>query len=113
MAKIIRLPSAFVIESKVVGVSKPNADGSSRQEIIRQYVSEGEKLVIEPEPENPHDSNAIKVLVASGQMIGYLPKDIAARLQGPLGSDVDIHVTATWVSGDELMGVGLRIELVN
>ena len=40
MAKIIKIPSVFVYDSKVVGVSKDNSDGTSRQEIIKQEVEE-------------------------------------------------------------------------
>jgi len=113
MAKIIKLPSAFVIETKVVGVSKMNADGSSRQEIIKKEVEEGDKMLLSPEPDNDYDPNAIQVLSKRRGMIGYLSKEVAGRLQNALNADIEINVTATWVSGDKYTGVGLRIELVN
>ena len=113
MAKIIKLPSAFVIDTKVVGVSKTNANGTSRQAIIKSEVAEGDKLVLSPEPDNAYDPNAIQVLTESKKMIGYLSKEVAGRLQNAIGSEVDIVVTASWVSGEKYIGVGLRIELVN
>ena len=80
MAKIIKLPSAFVIDTKTAGVSKENEDGTSRQYIIRNHVAEGDKLKLKREPDNQYDPNAIQVLTESELMIGYLPRNIASRL---------------------------------
>ena len=113
MTKIIRLPSAFVIDTKVVGVSKPNGDGSSRQAIIRESVNENDLVKLKAEPDNPFDPNAIGVLTESNKQIGYLPKETASRLQVALNSDVSIQAKVSWVGGNEILGVGLRIELAN
>lgn len=113
MAKIIKIPSAYVYDTKVVGVSKENADGSDRQTIIRREVSENDPLMLLPEPDNKYDPNAVKVLSKFGHQIGYLSTDIAARVRPALDNEVDITVKASWVSGDKFAGVGLRIELVN
>ena len=50
MAKIIKIPSVFIYDSKVVGVSQDNDDGTSRQEIIRTEVKEEDVLQLEQEP---------------------------------------------------------------
>ncbi|MEO9485122.1 MAG: HIRAN domain-containing protein [Ekhidna sp.] len=113
MAKIIKIPSVFVYDTKVVGVSKDNADGSSRQEIIRREVLEDDKLSLAAEPTNPYDSNAIQVLSKFGNQIGYLKKDIAETILPALKNNTEIHVTAKWVNGEKMLGVGLRIELVS
>ncbi len=113
MAKIIKIPSVFVYETKVVGVSKENSDGSSRQLFIRQEVSEDDKLTLEAEPSNPYDSNAIKVITKNGNQIGYLSKEMAEKVKPALDNQTEIHVTAKWVNGEKLLGVGLRIELVS
>lgn len=63
----------------VVGESHRNRDGSSRQEIIRQFVTVGQPVTLRREPDNPHDRNAVAVL-CSGQQVGYLSRDMAARL---------------------------------
>jgi hypothetical protein len=39
--------------------------------------------VLFPEPSNPHDSNAIAVLMAGG-CVGHVPRDLAATLQRPV-----------------------------
>ena len=113
MAKIIKIPSVFVYDTKVVGVSKDNQDGSSRQEIIQREVAEDDKLQLEAEPENPYDANAIKVLSKNGNQIGYLSKEMAETILSALINETEIHVTAKWVNGEKMLGVGLRIELVS
>lgn len=113
MAKIIKIPSVFVYETKVVGVSKDNADGSSRQGIIRREVEEDDKLKVETEPDNLYDPNAVKVLSKNGNQIGYLNKEMAETIKPALDNQTEIHVTVKWVNGEKMLGVGLRIELVS
>ena len=113
MSKIIKIPSVFVYETKVVGVSKDNEDGTSRQKVIQNEVEEDDKLRLEAEPTNPYDSNAIKVLSKNGNQIGYLNRDIAEKVKPALDNETEIYVTATWVNGEKMRGVGLRIELVS
>ena len=113
MAKILKIPSAFVIESKVVGVSKNNSDGTSRQTIIRNEVREDDELTLQLEPENPYDPDAICILTKSGHQIGYVAKDIAGQVKSAIINESSVLVKVRWVSGDKYVGVGLRIELVN
>lgn len=113
MAKIIKIPSVFLYDTKVVGVSMQNADGSSRQEIIKSEVEENDKLKLEAEPDNVYDSNAIKVLSKKGNQIGYLNKEMAEKVKPALDHGTEIHITASWVNGEKILGVGLRIELVS
>ncbi len=103
----------FVYESKVVGVSKENEDSTSRQRIIKQEVAEEDALILEAEPTNPYDPNAVKVLSRLGNQIGYLNKEMAEKIKPALENQTEIHVTAKWVNGDKMLGVGLRIELVS
>ena len=113
MAKIIKIPSVFVYETKVVGVSKENADGSSRQDIIKVEVEEGDQLSLHAEPDNPYDPNAVQVLSKYGKQIGYLKKEMAEKVKPALDNETEIHVTTKWVNGEKMLGVGLRIELVS
>jgi hypothetical protein len=34
-----------------------------------------------PEPSNPYDSNAIKILAADGHHVGYVPKDTTDEIR--------------------------------
>ncbi len=100
-------------ETKVVGVSLNNTDGTSRQDIIKREVEEDDKLTIKPEPGNPYDPNAVQVLSKLGNQIGYLNKELAETIKPALDNQTEIHVTARWVNGEKMLGVGLRIELVS
>lgn len=61
---------AFYLQ--VHGITHRNDDGSSRQRIIRECAV-GEELELVPEPDNPYDSDAIKVCRKTGEQLGYLP----------------------------------------
>jgi len=63
----------------VAGESHRNADGSDRQSIIPRC-RVGDLLVLEHEPDNPHDVNAIRVLRQNGEQIGYLEREFAGQV---------------------------------
>ena len=63
----------------VAGESHRNADGSDRQAIVPRC-RVGDLLVLEHEPDNPHDINAIRVLRQSGEQIGYLEREFAGEV---------------------------------
>ena len=61
----------------LAGVRHANSDGSSRDDLIAE-LKVNERLGLDSEEDNPHDSNAVKVLRTDGRQIGYLPRDVAA-----------------------------------
>ncbi len=113
MAKIIKIPSVEVIDTKVVGVSKNNDDGTSRQDIIRNHVEENDPVSFQHDPNNPYDSEAMKVLIKGNLQIGFLKRDIAPKVKSAMENESEIIAKASWVSGEAYVGVGLRIELVS
>jgi hypothetical protein len=70
----------------------------------------GSSLLLRPEPDNPHDSNAIGVWNATGTaQAGFVPRDRAAELAGRLGAE-SREVLALWEWRDaEGRRCGLRI----
>lgn len=71
----------------VVGESFRNDDGTSRQDIIRRCAV-GEPVLLVPEPLNRYDRNAIAVRrAATGEQLGYLRREVAARLVDDLADD--------------------------
>lgn len=66
-------PSDPII-TKVVGVTF-----EGRQTVIRS-LRVGERLELEPEPNNPHDPNAVKVVRKSGEQIGYINRQLAKNI---------------------------------
>jgi hypothetical protein len=63
--------------TKIAGVTHRNKDRKSRQRLIARC-RVGEELVLEREPDNPVDPNAIKVLRVTGEQLGYIPAQVAA-----------------------------------
>ena len=77
MVRALKRLSSF--QTKVVGITESNPDGTSRQELIRRC-RRGEPLLLIREPDNPDDENAIAVCRQSGEAIGYLTKYVAEDL---------------------------------
>jgi hypothetical protein len=95
--------------SAIGSPSHPGAAGCTRMPFFYRYVpyldvtagwvqakrTMGQKVIIEREPQNPHDSNAIKIVLAhpSGQ-VGHIPKDTAKRLS-PLMDSGSLSLSGT------------------
>ena len=62
--------------TKVVGVTDPNADGSSRQEVLA-LCSPGEKLDLVHDAGNPKHPGTIEVRRTTGEQLGYLNDTLA------------------------------------
>ena len=63
-----------IITTKVVGVTFED-----RQEVIaRLHI--GDRVWLEPEPDNPHDPNAIMVSRSDGSQIGFLNRHLSKNL---------------------------------
>jgi hypothetical protein len=67
--------------TKVAGITHQNDDGSERQRIASQC-RPGEPLVLIPDPDNPHDENAIRVCRAYGEQLGFLNSELAPKVAG-------------------------------
>jgi hypothetical protein len=64
----------------------------------------GDNVLLEREPENPHDPNAIRVRSVEGVDLGYLAREVARGIAGRLddGQLVTAEVTILDVAGPEL-----------
>jgi hypothetical protein len=77
------------VRTKVAGVTFRNADGSSRQRIIRAFCRAGEPLYVTPEPNNPYSKNALGLWVQGTEFIvaparyqiGYVNNRLAAHFR--------------------------------
>jgi hypothetical protein len=49
--------------------------------LASEEAAPGRPLTLRPEPENPHDPNAVAVLLASGATVGYVPRDLAPAVR--------------------------------
>jgi len=91
---------SFYRES-VVGITKRNNDGSSRQVAIKR-MREGQRVNLQRDPLNKYDSNAIEVYSKGGDMIGFISALRAQELapQMDKGYMVDAHVDEIFELGD-------------
>ena len=57
-----------------------NIAGLTHRDNIDNYLGEFVGI-LQPEPTNPYDNNAIKVLASDGHHVGYVPKDMIAEVR--------------------------------
>lgn len=96
--------------AKVVGVSFNNADGSSRQEAIKECHS-GEDVLLKPLPTKDYP-DAIGVFSKAGKQIGFLSADLAHDMKykypmNPMSCAIsDIH------GGEDSKNLGVNLHIV-
>jgi len=106
-----------IIKTKIRGVKANNDDGTSRQEIIDQFIEIGDSLLLEPELNNIYDKNAVAVFVDRDNnqkfKIGYLGSDLAARIAPQFANKKIITCEVLDKTGEnnEIFGVNCQIEI--
>lgn len=95
----------------LTGESFTNDDGSSRQNELKRC-QPNEAVILERQPDNPHDSNAILVRSSRGVGIGFIGKDynswIAQRMDK--GASVNARIKSVSASGPrKLLGCVLNL----
>lgn len=99
------IADADMFYSKLVGVTF-----EERQEVI-PTLSDGEKLALLREPQNPFDRNAIRVLTSDGRDVGHIRKEIAAEIAPNIdqGERYSCYVTAVTGGGEYSYGVNIMM----
>ena len=94
--------------TKVVGVTFGNDDGTSRQEIIKAC-KPGDDIIFKPVPTAEYP-DAIGVFNAKGQQLGHLGADLAADLKNKYPNN-PMRVTVNEITGggDKNYGCNLHI----
>ena len=105
--------------TNVVGVTFSNDDGKNRQSIISALNTLGEiypgrRLNLEREPTNEFDKNAIAVLGPYDHKLGYIQKDLAAKLAPLMDQyhEIRAEVVELLGNGDDFT-YGLRIRITD
>lgn len=104
----------FPFHTKVVGVSHDNDDGTSRQAIIRAC-SVGEQLHLVRDRANQYDHDAIRVLRADGEQVGFIRAELATELAPYMDRGTVVIATVTGLTGGapgETHGVNILISEV-
>jgi len=103
---IVRNPNH--IETSIAGVAYEGRAAVSRQLQI------GEQLLLDRDVGNPYDPNAVAVVRAmDGKQIGYLPRDVAARVAAVVDQvDVSLFAVVTALFNmDRTPAVHIRFDL--
>jgi hypothetical protein len=102
----IKMKSFF---TKVVGITKPNEDGTDRQEILDRW----RRLRLVRDPANLYDKNAIRICLSTGEQIGFLSADVASELAKKIDKgkviDAVIHEITGGEEGKESLGCNIKI----
>lgn len=94
--------------SKVVGVSFGNSDGSSRQEIIKSC-KPGDDLIFKPVPTAEYP-DAVGVFTKSGKQLGHLNAELAAELKNTYPNNpMSVTVNNITGGGDKTYGCNIHI----
>lgn len=74
-----KLGEFYPFHTKVVGVSKRNDNGGSRQQLL-SMCTVGDTVRLVPQPDNPYDPKAVAVIHPAVGQLGYLGSDTARDL---------------------------------
>lgn len=106
----------FIKHTKVVGVSFCNPNGVNRQKILRKLTTIPQEQIavyFKREPDNPVDTNAIKVVVTvagrGAATLGYLNQDLAYRIASEIDSGKIAFVIFEGVTGIGMDNLGCNI----
>lgn len=98
---------------RVVGVTYPNSDGSSRQTEISRCVA-GERIELWRERSNPFDPSAVAVISARDVQVGYIGADRCGWIGSKIDRGLPIHVVVDRIVGtesDRWLGMVIRLNM--
>lgn len=98
--------------TKVVGVTFGNDDGSSRQEYIKKMKS-GDDIIFKPMATKEHPE-AIGVFDKKGHQLGYLNAELATEIKEKYATNpMSVTVSGVTGGGDKTYGCNLHIVIYN
>lgn len=106
--------SSLSVESdfytKVAGVTFDNADGTSRQSIIKKC-SPGEDVIFKPMPSKEYP-DAIGVFTAKGKQLGFLKAELAHEMKYQYGTNPMSATISDITGGDNGKSFGVNLHIV-
>lgn len=97
------------MNTKVVGVTFGNNDGTSRQEIIKSC-NPGDDLILKPVPTTEYP-DAIGVFTKSGKQLGHINAELAAELKSDYPNN-PMSVTVNNITGGNDKTYGCNIHII-
>ena len=104
--------------TKIVGVTFANPDGTDRQELIEDLDDMLQNnpfvdLLLQREPDNAYDSNAIQVLDEKGRQLGYLSRAVCTTLAPMMDNGVDVKCHLEQITGHSLdQNFGINVQII-
>ena len=83
-----------------------------RQAVVKR-LQVGERLIFIPDPSNPYDDHAVRIQTASGEDVGFIPKDKNQRIFETIMNhtrEYYVVVAAVTGGGSYSYGVNLKVE---
>jgi hypothetical protein len=97
--------------TKVAGVSYKNPDGSRRQDVA-DGCKTGELLEMRPEPDNPHDPNAIGIYDVTGSQLGFFGAHLCEEVHDNLQRGYNYQALVSEVTGRDMDTLGVNLCIV-
>lgn len=92
--------------SPLMGASFRPADVKEKIKLLEV----SDELILERDPENEDDPNAIKFLDAEGEFLGFVAKEIAAEIADTLDGGAEATATVVGMTGTVKPHVQIEIE---
>ncbi len=89
------------------GTKLPNDDGVKRQDIIKKC-KVGDKLTLVHEP---HVSEAVKVTLQDGTLIGFIPPEQAVEIASRLKKKITVDAEISKISGGNFFKPTVKCEV--
>ena len=101
-----RIADARSFATKVVGITFEG------RQAVAQGVSEGDELLLERQPDNAHDPNAIALIAPDGSQVGFLRRQISSALAPLIDSGTEYEARVLQVTGgDEGRSLGINVQV--
>jgi hypothetical protein len=99
--------------NSIAGVTFENPNGESRQAVIAADLSEGMRLDLRFEDDNPVDADAVAVLARNGRQIGYLRAELAGQVRRWTSLGYGVTAVADGVGRPAAgLPLGVRVKII-
>jgi len=79
---------------------------------LMSNLGSGDKLLLQREPNNKYDSNAIAVLNTDSKKLGHIPKDTAVELSRHIDNGKQWQCYVSEITGHQYQNLGCNIKII-
>jgi hypothetical protein len=83
--------------------------GISNYQQAASHARVGDRLLVEPDPDNPYDPLALAIRLTTGDLVGYIPKALAARLANDGAAGCLSGTVDEVFDGHDTIGLRVRV----